>query len=497
MVKRVKDFFKTDIHWKLVSLGLAIVIWFVAMNLHDPLENRSLPRYMQIHGLDIIERDDLVVVNEEAIRATSINLGIRGLRSELSGVDSADIFVFVDMREVDSNQARAADGPVTQTLPVRSNLIPGIEQQYVRASHVEVELDWLINRSFPIEIDEYGQVGEGFELVSRQAANPFIVVTGARGLVNTIARVRVEVDLDNITEDTNIYASVMVIDHDGEDITSQMRSRTVNETTVRIEVLPVRAIELRVETIGEMASGFTISEEIRSSELTVAVVGTAERLNEIKYIPLAINLDGMNESNEVPIKVGDFLPTGLRLSRNAPEEVLISIDIEPIQVRSFFVPFRDVRILDYGADYTPISPPGNVRVAVSGAQSVVSAMIASDLRVEVDLRALPVGIHWVPFTVENLPPGAVLVEPRQALHVHIFEPAQNIPEPTPTPTPAATPTPEPSPTPAPTPSPTPEPTPPPDENGYGENGNGYNDPPNGNGETDPPDDEPEDGNGSD
>jgi len=502
MFKKFLAFFYTDVHWKLISLGLAFIIWLLAMNLHDPMENRSYPRDLQIRGLEIMERDDLVVVNEDELRDTSINLGVRGLRSALSRAE--DAFVYVDLREVNSALALAADGPITQTLPVRANLVSGIEQQYVRSATVEVELDWRVSRAFPLEIDTYGQARDGFEVQSLRAANPNIVVTGSRGLVNTVARVGVEVDLDNISEDAPIDSPVMVFNHDGEDITSQVIMLSVNATTVTVQVLPVRSVELRVAPIGEMASGFTIVEdELRASELFIDLVGTAERLSEIEYILLEINLEGLSESVEMPIAVDAFLPAGISLSRHAPYDVVINVAVEPVQARSFFVSRRDWSVFDYSAIYTQIAPPANVRVVVMGPQSVVSAMAAADLRVELDLRNLPVGIHWVPLTVGNLPPGVVLAETLQSIQVQIYEPAVDAPDPpemppeqTPTPAPP-TPTPAP-PTPTPEPSPTPEPTPPPDENGNGENGNGDGEPPNGtglgNGDTEPPDEDIENGN---
>jgi len=240
-----------------------------------------------------------------------------------------------------------------------------------------------------------------------------------------------------------------------------------------------------------MASGFIVS-EIQPSVMTIDVVGLAERLDEIEYIEVPIDIQGLRESTTMPVDTASILPEGLALSRNAPTEITLTVDVEPIQVRTFFVPRRDASFLEYGATYTTISDPPNIRVVVSGPQSIVNGMTANALDIVFDLRNLPVGIHWVPLTVRNLPPGVSLVEPAQTLHVQIYAPAQNDPEETPEPTPTPTPEPTPSPTPTPIPTPDPTPTPPPDENGNGENGNGYDDDPDDpldNPEPEPSDDE--------
>jgi len=484
MVKKILSFFYTDLHWKLISLGLAFVIWFVAMNLHDPSENASFPIPLQIVNLAYMERDNLVLVNEAELRGMTINLGIRGLRSAFEDLDAGDLIVYIDMRTVNISEALASDVPITELLTVNTNLLPGFELQYVRAANVAVELDWRVTAPFTLQIEDIGQVRDGYELRSLRPDNLMVSVIAAREVINAIDHVKIEVDLEALDDNDNIDASIMVIDQYGEDITHRVIELSINTTTVRAQVLPVRSVELRVEQVGEMASGFIVS-EIRPTELFIDVVGNVEILDEIEYISIEFDLDGLGESIERPINIADFLPSGVFLSESTPEEITISVDVEPIQRRTLFVPRRDVRTIGYGVYHTTIGDPANIRVVVNGPQSTVGAMNVNALRVELDLRGLPVGIHWVPLTVA-LPFGVSLAEPMQSLQVQIFEPALDEPDdyipevtpyPSPSPTPEPTPTPTPTPTPEPTPPLTPEPTPPPEENGNGENGNGYEEPP--------------------
>jgi len=480
MAKKILSFFYTDLHWKLISLGLAFVIWFVAMNWHDPQENTSFPRDLQILNTEILRHDNVVLLNTEALRATSINLGIRGYRSALGAVDVAELFVYVDMRAVNSAYVLASDGPITLELPVNANLLSGYELQYVRPARVMVELDRLERASFPLEVYSIGQVRDGYELRSITAANLSVLVTAARSIIETIDYVKVEVDLTDVYESGTVDSPIIVIDRDGYDITDQVILLSVNATTVRLQVLPVRTVELRVETVGEMAAGF-IEAEIRPSILVADIVGEAEILDEVEYILLNVDLHGLSGSIERPVDIASHLPEGIELSKNVPEDITVTITVEPIQVRPFFVPRRDVSFREYGALYQTLNDPATFRVVVSGPQSIVSAMTTADLNVHFDLRNLPVGIHHVPLTVPILPPGVSLAEQPQTLEVQIFAPGYedpdppDEPEPTPTAEPEPTPEPEPSPTPEPSPLPSPTPTTTPSADDT-ENGNGDDDP---------------------
>jgi len=477
MIKKILSFFYTDLHWKLISLGLAFVIWFVAMNLHDPLENHPFSAVLQVHGQEVLERDGLVLINYAELRAISIDFGVRGHRSDFDRITSDSFIVHVDLRAINSDEALDSDGPVTQSLPVNVNLLHGFEFQYVRAASVDVELDVRERETFPVHIYETGQVQEGFELQSVRPANRNVIVTAAREVMNTISHLRVDVDLTD--GDEEVDAPIIVVNHNGEDITNQVLELSATQTQVILEILPIRAIELRVETIGEMASGFVVvPDETRISELVIDVVGIPELLAATEYILLQFDLDGIAEDTERPVNVADFLPAGLSLRQSAPEMVEVSVVVEPIQRLVFNVPWQDVLGNVSGAIFQGMNEPTSVRVVVSGPQTTVNNMTIGDLVVRYDLRNLPAGVHWIPLTVINLPSGVTLAETMQSVQIQIFEPAQPDQDypveqpPTPEPTPMSTPMPTPAPTPVPTPEPTPDPTPPPEENGNGENGGG-------------------------
>ena len=480
MVKKFLSFFYTDVQWKLLSLGLAFVLWIVAMNAHDPYENVSFNMGLQLNNVHYLERQGLVLLNGDELASTLISLGVRGNRSAFVGDTAAQFDVFVDMLAVDVDRVLTSDGPVVDILPVNPNLLPGFVLQYVRTDSVGVLLDRLESALFNVDVDFYGQVREGFEVQSGAAVNASVRIAGAREHIKQIARVSVEVDLTDVDSDIGIPAPLAVYSHDGEDITRLFRLG-VAETTVMVRVLPVRAIPITVVTVGQMAPGYGMA-DIEPSVSFINVVGTEERLDEIEYIEIPFDLEGLAASIEGSVDIREILPAGLTLSESADYEIIISITVEPIRRRTFFVPRDNISQRGLGAFPEPIGPTTNIRVVVTGPQSIVDGMIVDDINIVMDLRNLPIGTHHVPLRVENLPMGVSLAEPLQSLFIQLHIPAQPDPVDPDDDPPEVPPEPTPQPTPSP-PEPTPEPTPPP--NGNGENGNGE-------GNEDPPGDEPDD-----
>jgi len=484
MVKKILSFFYTDLQWKLISLALAVVVWFFAMNMHDPPVNDTFSNPLQLVNERVLDRYNLVLLNRNELLETPFNIGVRALSSYFTNLtieERADFYPFVDLSAIDTAGALEADEPVTQILSVNPNLRYGFELWFIRNAHgsasVEVHLDRLISRSFVVEPDAVGQVMDGFELRSIQAVNQNVTVSGARTHVNRVAFVGFEVDLANIDTDTDFSeVPLVVFDMFGEAMTEYVRLGYVwlgvRETTVNVQVLPVRRVGIRIEPIGQVAPDFALA-SMDSPVLYVDVVGAADILDETEYILLEFDLDGLTEDSERQLAIADFLPAGLELSNNAPEEITVSVVIEPISRRVLFVPGRYIITRGVGVLADPVDPVVNVRVVVSGPQSRVSAMTVHDIGIEMDLNNLPIGVHRVPLTAA-LPEGVSLAEPLHALYMNIHLPARDEPVVPEDPLPETTPTPTPIPTPTPTPTPTPSP---------GENGNGYEE--NGNGEYPP------------
>ncbi|MCL2404228.1 MAG: CdaR family protein [Defluviitaleaceae bacterium] len=492
MVKKILSFFYTDLQWKLISLGLAVVVWFFAMNMHDPIVNETFTNPIRFLNEHYLERDGLVLLNRDELLDVSINLGARALSSDFAGLtaeERASFFPFIDFRAVDHVSALASDEPHIQELSINSNLMYGFAPWFVRDasgnSTVEVQLDRELRQPFPVGVEYIGQVSDGFELRSVQAVNRNVMVIGARTHVNRVAYVRVEVDLANADGDFDVpEAPLRVFDYNGVDMTSYV-SLSVMETHVNVHVLPVRTVGIRIEPVGQVASGFALA-DLDSYYVFVDVVGAAEILAETDYITLQFDLDGLAEDDEQQLDI--ILPEGLELSRSAPTETTVSVVIEPIMRRTFNVSGSEITQRGFGAFAEPIDDNVNVRVVVSGPQSLVGTMNRTDIGIEVDLINLPIGIHRVPLNA-NLPQGITLAEPLQALDIQVFAPARGEDQEPPGDT-------APDITPTPTPTPTPPPIPPTDDNGYDENGTnddpGYTGYPD-NDEDYPPDDDPYNG----
>lgn len=69
--------FTKDIGWKLLSLAIAVALWFMVINTENPLETRSYTASVQIQNEESLFERGYVVVNEDEINSTRVMVRLR------------------------------------------------------------------------------------------------------------------------------------------------------------------------------------------------------------------------------------------------------------------------------------------------------------------------------------------------------------------------------------------------------------------------------------
>jgi len=421
------SFFYTDIHWKLLALFLAFLLWFVGHNLNNPPQNSLFNLPLQFQNMEILTSEGLVLVNEDALDI-HIQVGVRAPRrdlDELSDASAAEqlrmVVPSVDFRAVNIEAVRDSDGPVTVRLAVSVNLDARYEHFSINPSFIEIELDVISRDVHTVNINVLNEVAPGFELGQIRLANNNVAVTGSRTMLRDVSNVSVDVDVLGVHSDAEIPVPLVVLNHAGEDITEYLQL-SVRETIATVPVRPVHELEIRVRGIGDVAAGFALASEIRVEPSAISVTGLPERLQELEYMYIEVDLNSANADFELDANVLDWLPDGILLSTWETEQVTMYVYIEPIEIRAFFVPSDNVRIRGIAALYEILSGNATIRVDVSGPRTLISTLNNTQIGLELDLRNLPIGVHNVTLSV-SLPEGMTRAFGAPSLQVQIHEPA--------------------------------------------------------------------------
>ena len=67
-MKRFQELLMKDLGWKLLSVAIAAIMWFMVINITQPVETRSYSRPLSIENLDALTSRDLTVGNLEELK---------------------------------------------------------------------------------------------------------------------------------------------------------------------------------------------------------------------------------------------------------------------------------------------------------------------------------------------------------------------------------------------------------------------------------------------
>jgi YbbR domain-containing protein len=422
----------------LLALLLAVVVWAVAVNEENPIEERAFGPSLEVALLNL--HDGLVMVGSVSTRTTAT---IRAPRLTWETLTADQIHVTADLADL---------GPGTHVVPLEWTLdTPTARVTRLAPDTVRLTLELRIQREFRLQVVPTGELALGYESGQPQASVVTATVTGPASAVDRVSKVLAAISLANLRTDFEGDVPVTAVDAAGRAVNDVDVEPTLVHVRVPVTQKPgFRTIAVSPDITGTVASGYRIS-NITVSPLVVTVTSAdPATVNVLPGFVRTQQIDLSGASDDIEVRVPLALPEDVTLVGD--QSVLLQISIAALD-SSVTVP-RQVEIQGLGAGLSALPSPDTVDVLLFGPLPVLDQLRLEDVRVILDVTGLLPGTHQVTpqvillsdrLTAENVLPAQVEV-------VIVIGP---LPTPTPTLTPTATITLTPRPTRLPTATPTP------------------------------------------
>ena len=202
--------FTMDIGWKLLSLVIAIGLWFMVINTENPLETRSYTANIQLQNEESLFERGYVVVNEDEITSTRVTVRLRGQRLALDTLSqsSTKVQAVVDLDNVIySYNGEPVSVPVKIVIPSVVNDSFEILSKSIQT--ITVDIQPYINKDFEVKAVVNNTDSDTVQLANAVASPGTVTVYGAKSVVNSIAEVRAEVNPE-ILEDGMVITTAPV-----------------------------------------------------------------------------------------------------------------------------------------------------------------------------------------------------------------------------------------------------------------------------------------------
>ncbi len=371
---------------KLVSLLLAVVLWFVAVQINDPSETVTFSGIpVRLTNTELLEQENKVyevMDNTDVVRVT-----IRAPKSITGDLRASDIVAVADVSKLTDINTIAISYSIQGISAARYDTIRG-DHETVRLNVEERASKWIRVLS-----QTTGEVAEGFLVMNASADQNMIQVTGPESAVEKISYALVEVDVSGTSTSMSLYVEPKLFDADGNLLELPAVSTNVSSIHMAVEILAWKEVPVVPEVMGTPAEGYLATGELDCDPAVVRIAGALVAIAGVNSISIpAEQLDITGATGNVVniVNIKEYLKENVRLADSGFNgRVTLTAYVEPVYERTIVLrrdDFDFVNIPD-GYEMELVEPEGGYKLTVSGLEEDVSAVPEETIRGRADIGA--------------------------------------------------------------------------------------------------------------
>ncbi len=372
----------------LLSLGLAVVIWFVVTDAQTPTRTVSfsdvpvqalnLPQ-----GLATTGQIGPVTVRVTADEDVSNSLSISDFKAtvDLSGVTQ-----------------RTPPGLSVHVDILRSD----VKLVQVNPSTVNVTLEPVTTQTVPVKVNIVAPVPAGYSVTDEKVDPQTVQVSGAASLMEQIDAAWVDLDLSGVQTSQEREIVLAARDKDGQSLDVNIEPSTAKVTVTVVRTEGAETFPVNPSISGNVAPGYMVS-AVQADPSFVVIVGPVDVLQSIQTLTTdTIPVDGAQSDVQRSVKLS--LPANARVY-GSDEVVVHVVVVSAVGQRNLQIAVQ-TRGLKEGL--TATLAPDTLTVTVSGALPTLDALPGDAVTAKLDLSNMTAGTYQIAPKVD-LPADVQLV----------------------------------------------------------------------------------------
>lgn len=397
-----------DITTKITSALLAVLLWFIVLNINDPYIDKKLYIELEVRNEYNLIDKNLYLANKNYRRTVEIT--VRGRENAVNTISPSDIDVILDFSKVKSvnDKTISIAGPYYTKNDKQITLIG------MNPSEISIELENIVRKDLAVDVELKGIPKQSYKVIRVNTEPEYVTIQDKESLISTINQVKALVDISNIDRDKKVIKQpYSVYNKSGEEIASLSNQFTIDvflEIGKEVPIVPVIK--------GNPANGY-IYTGFKSSIEKAIITGPIEVLSGINELNTEqIQIEDINETKEylVPIKLSE----GVKLF-NMENEITIIPQIEQLQEKEIEIRKEDINIenTDYTNSLSYEILTQQSKFVIKGRQVHLNNINISSLTPHVDVKGLQEGTHMLQLKVASFPEVELIQIP--VVEVKVFK----------------------------------------------------------------------------
>ncbi len=415
MIKKIFKALTANLGYKLLSVLIAVVIWYVVVDFNDPVETATYSIKITVANESYISSGKQSYRIDDQYK--SVTVYIKGNRSTLKKISSDDITVTADLTQIVDLERDPVMVPLTATCT-------GINATNITLSRttIPITIENIASKEFAVSVDVGDTTpGTNYEVGVTTPDPEQIVISGPESVVNEIESVVAQIDVTGMTQDGTRQADLILYDTNMNAISEDTIEDDltidsgVSNVTVYVDLWKKQSgVELDIEYSGTPASGYNVTATTTTPE-TITVVGTEAALETLAEDNNVLTIDASDEISvanatdnvSASVNLADKLPSGLRLANTMADTVTVNITVLSDETKEIDLDVDDIKISNLGDDLAVSYDQTTLTVRITGLGTTIDSVTASDITATIDLKNMTEGDYSVPVTV-TLPTGVTL-----------------------------------------------------------------------------------------
>jgi YbbR domain-containing protein len=415
MINKFFGLITNNFGFKLISVIVAIFIWYAVVYYNDPVLTESFQVPVTVTNESYIENGKQLYMIDEQYKTVTVY--VSGNRSELRDITANDITVTADLTQiVDLDR-----DPVMVPLAASCR---GFDESDITLSRttIPIQIENVASKELQVSaLTGEGAVDNNYEIGKLTPHPSKITIYGPESVINSIESVVARIDVDGLDKSQTVRGDLVFIDVDQNEISDTIIDDDITieggdpDVTVDVELWRKRTeIEIDVGYSGEPAYGYEVT-SITTTPETLTLAGNDEALkaleaagNKISIPPEEVNIGGISEDYTTEVNIVKYLPENTKLSSSMNETVIVYVSVMPLGSTEILYNVEDIQVHNLPEDMSLTYNTQNVSIGVTGSQGGLNELTADKISASIDLSGLSEGEHTVPVDI-TLPSGYELV----------------------------------------------------------------------------------------
>ncbi len=400
-MKKFKDWLLKDLWLKVVSILLAIVIWFVWIQIENPTISKDFSNVK----VSIINQDALnpeQKVWEILDRSDTLKVTVTAPKTVINSLSSSDIIA-----EADANKMEDGELPISLHLAGDQTY----DSLVANRETLSISIEDRVRKYVRVIQSTTGEVAENYKFGGITMDLNMIEITGPRSDVERVSYGEVEIDIDGVSESLSANIEIQLYDASNEPLNLASITKQSDYVHVDVNILPTKTIPIYASKSGEPANGYLYAGNLEVTPEVVTIAGTNANLQGISRINIEepVDISGATDNVSKTVNISSYLPENVTFGDdNYDGDVTITVFVEPEVSKKIYIDESAIVFTNIPEGMEITAGYGDIAVEITGLASDIEEITGENIGVTVDvakymdnnnLKDLTDGAHEMPLTL--------------------------------------------------------------------------------------------------